>query len=234
MNGYLYFYDFEGRERWNYKLDAYLVKVKILNDEVIGVSDKKIYLFDKEGKLMDKYSPSGGNYIYSAFVDETNIGISLGNNIVEAYGGGKRVWQQKFADKIGAIFIKGNYIVLGSRSGYIYLFDLKRKKLTWQKKLSNSVKEVQITQDKVVATTLDNQIYLLQLYSGDLREKFKLNEKISAISSSPRDFVIGSEMGNLYYFPLEIKRDDQISLFVGIVLILAMLLLGIMLIRAVK
>ena len=236
MDGYLHFYDFNGKERWKHKLDAYVIAVKILDKRVIGISDKQIYIFDKSGKLKDKISPSKRNYIHSAFIDKTFIGISLGNGVVEIYNQDGKKWEQQFPDKIGTLFIWNNYLAMGSKGGYLYLFDLKRGKVKWQKKLSQAVVEVQIAADKIFASTLDDQIYVFHLYNGNLEGKFALGgkEKLSAFSSSPQDFIVGTTLGKLYYFSLQKEINPDLSLFVLIVLFLVVAFSMVMLVKAVR
>jgi len=226
-SGQIYF--FEGDvEKWSYKTDTYVIETKIVNDLVKVVSDKKIYVFDFDGRVL--LNKSFSSYIRSTSVSRKYFAVGLGNNeLVLVDNNGTVVWSNELGDQIGVIDISEN-VVCGLRNGEVHVFDLGGWEVH-KSRMDAPVVSISTLANKVVAGTSGNKLYLLNVYDG-VEWRYDTVGYVISSHLSNNYLIAGSSLGELYY--LRMFRDpEQLKIVSGFV-ILSLLIATVVLIISLR
>ncbi len=212
-SGRVYFLQ-EGIEKWSYETDAYVVETGIVNKLVKVVSDKRIYVFDFNGRvLLNKSFPS---YIRSTSISREYFAVGLGNNelvLVDSNGG--LVWSNELGDQIGVIEISG-YVVCGLRNGEVHVFDLEGREIH-KFMMDAPVVSISTLANKAVAGTLGNKLYLMNVYGG-VDWSYDTEGYVTSSHLSRNYLLAGSSLGELYY--LKMFRDpEKLKIVTGLVIL---------------
>jgi len=225
--GRVYFFQ-NGVEKWSYETDAYVIETNIVNDLVKVVSDKRIYVFDFNGRaLLNKSFPS---YIRSTSVSREYFAVGLGNNeLVLVDNNGTVVWSNELGDHIGVIDISEN-VVCGLRNGEVHVFDLGGREVH-KFRMDAPVVSISTLANKVVAGTSGNKLYLLNVYGG-VEWSYDTEGYVTSSHLSNNYLIAGSSLGELYY--LRMFRDpEQLKIVTGFV-ILSLLIATVVLIISLR
>ncbi|MEA1924566.1 MAG: DUF5711 family protein [Candidatus Altiarchaeota archaeon] len=212
-SGYVYFFE-GGVEKWSYRTDTYVIETNIFKDLVKVVSDKRIYLFDFDGRIL--LNKSFSSYIRSTSVSRKYFAVGLGNNeLVLVDNNGTLVWSSEVGDQIGVIDISEN-VVCGLRNGEVHVFDLGGLKVH-KSMMDAPVVSISTLANKVVAGTSGNKLYLLNVYEG-VEWSCDTVGYVTASHLSSDYLIAGTSRGELYY--LRMFRDpEQLRIVTGFIIV---------------
>ncbi|RLI84130.1 MAG: hypothetical protein DRP01_08390, partial [Archaeoglobales archaeon] len=134
---------------WSYKTGLWVRSVAISSDGkyvVAGSDDKKVYFFDKSGKLLWSYDT--GDWVRSVAISSDGEYVVVGTGYILYVGGivyffdrsGKLLWSYRTADEVESVAISsdGEYVVAGSKDYKVYFFD-RSGKLLWSYRTADEV-----------------------------------------------------------------------------------------------
>ncbi|HEX55004.1 MAG: hypothetical protein DRO95_02935 [Candidatus Altiarchaeales archaeon] len=232
MDGFVYAFDILDNEMlWRVKTDAYVVTLNLMDNEIVAVSDKRIFILDMEGEVMRTINFTSNVYIRSAHISENYIAIGLSNNdlvVVNLFG--DEILRKNLYDNIGVLYLYGGYVAAGCRDKRVYIFDLvKDEGIKFD--LSDVVVDVAMMDGNVVAVARDGNVYLLTL-GGRTAYKYLVDGGESRALLSKDYLIVGTSLGGLYYFKLH--RDTRLLLFIGFVMCIVIIWAIIFMIRSIR
>ncbi len=218
----------EGEEKWRIKADSYILQVKIDDNLVKAVSDKRVYIFNLEGRLL--LNRSFPDYIRSTAVSREYVAAGLGNN--ELYlidNTGNLLWNTFLPDQIGVID-SSDYVVCGLRNGEVYIYDLNGKQIN-RFRLDGPVVSISTYASKVVADTLNENLYILDVY-GDVEWSQETQGYIKSSIITRNYLMAGSTMGEIYH--LRIFKDPEQMRTVTVIVVLGLSIATIILVLSLR
>jgi hypothetical protein len=211
-DGYLYAFDTSENLKWQQKTDAYVIHVRVLEDSIVAVSDKRICIFDLEGNWVQNISFD--SYVRSAHTSENHITVGLGNNdlcLFDINGGEK--WCRNLTDQIGSVYVSDSHVAAGLKDKSLYLYDFYGN-FTWREQLSESVMAVATDYDRVIAATGDDKIYAFSM-DGSMKWVYETDGHVRDLQTSRAGVFAGTTSGRVYHF--KIMGDMPATIFVLLV-----------------
>jgi len=202
-------------ETWRYTIEGYALDMDISNGAeliviggVIGENNGIIYLFDKSGRLLWKYT-NPEPFSSVAISDDGNF-IVAGSDDHQTYFFDRRgllLWRYSSDKKIRCVETSedGQTLVTGSDDNNVYFFDNSRriKRFAWKYRFDNSASAVAMSKkgNYILAGSDDHGIYALDS-DGQLMWKHTAKGPINTVSVSKfADYLVaGSQDGNIYCF----------------------------------
>ncbi len=202
-------------ETWRYTIEGYALDMDISSGAeliviggVIGENNGIIYLFDKSGRLLWKYT-NPEPFSSVAISDDGNF-IVAGSDDRQTYFFDRRgllLWRYAADKKIRCVEISedGQMLVTGSDDNNVYFFDNSRriKRFAWKYRFDNSTSAVAMSKkgNYILAGSDDHGIYALDS-DGQLMWKHTAKGAITSTSVSKfADYLVaGSQDGNIYCF----------------------------------
>jgi outer membrane protein assembly factor BamB/tetratricopeptide (TPR) repeat protein len=202
-------------ETWRYTIEGYALDMDISSGAeliviggVIGENNGIIYLFDKSGRLLWKYT-NPEPFSSVAISDDGNF-IVAGSDDRQTYFFDRRgllLWRYAADKKIRCVEISedGQLLVTGSDDNNVYFFDNSRriKRFAWKFRFDNSTSAVAMSKkgNYILAGSDDHGIYALDS-DGQLMWKHTAKGAITstAVSKFADYLVAGSQDGNIYCF----------------------------------
>ncbi len=202
-------------ETWRYTIEGYALDMDISSGAeliviggVIGENNGIIYLFDKSGRLLWKYT-NPEPFSSVAISDDGNF-IVAGSDDRQTYFFDRRgllLWRYAADKKIRCVEISedGQMLVTGSDDNNVYFFDNSRriKRFAWKYRFDNSTSAVALSKkgNYILAGSDDHGIYALDS-DGQLMWKHTAKGAITstAVSKFADYLVAGSQDGNIYCF----------------------------------
>jgi outer membrane protein assembly factor BamB/tetratricopeptide (TPR) repeat protein len=202
-------------ETWRYTIEGYALDMDISSGAeliviggVIGENNGIIYLFDKSGRLLWKYT-NPEPFSSVAISDDGNF-IVAGSDDRQTYFFDRRgllLWRYAADKKIRCVEISedGQMLVTGSDDNNVYFFDNSRKikRFAWKYRFDNSTSAVAMSKkgNYILAGSDDHGIYALDS-DGQLMWKHTAKGAITstAVSKFADYLVAGSQDGNIYCF----------------------------------
>ncbi len=202
-------------ETWRYTIEGYALDMDISDGAeliviggVIGENNGIIYLFDKSGRLLWKYT-NPEPFSSVAISDDGNF-IVAGSDDHQTYFFDRRgllLWRYSADKKIRCVELSedGQLLVAGSDDNNVYFFDNSRriKRFAWKYRFDNSTSAVAMSKkgNYILAGSDDHGIYALDS-DGQLMWKHTAKGPINTVSVSKfADYLVaGSQDGNIYCF----------------------------------
>jgi outer membrane protein assembly factor BamB/tetratricopeptide (TPR) repeat protein len=202
-------------ETWRYTIEGYALDMDISSGAeliviggVIGENNGIIYLFDKSGRLLWKYT-NPEPFSSVAISDDGNF-IVAGSDDHQTYFFDRRgllLWRYSADKKIRCVEVSedGQMLVTGSDDNNVYFFDNSRriKRFAWKYRFDNSTSAVAMSKkgNYILAGSDDHGIYALDS-DGQLMWKHTAKGAITSVSVSKfADYLVaGSQDGNIYCF----------------------------------
>jgi len=225
-NGVFSSYDTGGRLLFSENTDAYVQSVRKTPKGIVVVSDKRIFLYSKDGVKKSEIIPS--SYIRAADVSEQHVAVSLGNNEFLLYDLlGNLIVNRTIPSQVGAVSVGSSAVYAGLRDNLLRAFSTNGS-ILWTANLNNSVVGVFSSNDLVAASTLDNRLYLL---SEDGRILFSKDFKgmPRRVLFLDKHLIVATSSGEVADFMLPVQKKANalsLMLFTSLVLITSLVLLA--------
>ena len=202
-------------ETWRYTIEGYALDIDISAGAeliviagVVGENNGIVYLFDKSGRLLWKYT-NPEPFSSVAISDDGNF-IVAGSDDNQTYFFDRRgllLWRYAADKKIRCVEISedGSTLVAGSDDNNVYFFDNSRriKRFAWKYRFDNAASAVAMSKrgNYILAGSDDHGIYALDS-DGQLMWRHAAKGAITSVSVSKfADYLVaGSQDGNLYCF----------------------------------
>ncbi len=202
-------------ETWRYTIEGYALDMDISSGAeliviggVIGENNGIIYLFDKSGRLLWKYT-NPEPFSSVAISDDGNFIVAGSDDHVTYFFDrrGLLLWRYSADKKIRCVEISedGQLLVTGSDDNNVYFFDNSRriKRFAWKYRFDNSASSVAMSKkgNYILAGSDDHGVYALDS-DGQLMWKHNAKGAITstAVSKFADYLVAGSQDGNIYCF----------------------------------
>jgi hypothetical protein len=217
MDGFTYMFDKDGVYKWKRLIGSYVKAVHILNDTILAVSDRQIYLLDFDGRVKRNYNIRGIIRAYDLSGDKSTV--ALDDEYLYQYNKtGGIVWNYNLNEQANNIDT-GYNLTVGTRDGKVLKFT-KYGRVAWSKNVSDSILAFKADKDYVLVGTLDGKVILLSP-DGSVRWYYDVVGRPAAIETYDTNIVSGTTTGRIYYTKMpkkDLKTSFEISaVVVGIV-----------------
>jgi hypothetical protein len=196
VNGKTHMYDVDGKQLWEYDTEGYVMAVKIIEEDVVIVSDREVFLLDKDGAFKTKFDV--GNYIRTTSIDNKSIVLGLSNGVISSYSRtGKPLWDYNTGGQIGVILAADNIVLAGLRDGRLLALH-EDGGLRYTMNLSEGVVSVNTNGVYTIAGTLDNKLYLVGP-TGTVNWFMEAEGRLLSVLIDSASIIAGSTTGEVYY-----------------------------------
>lgn len=173
---------------------------------VVGSEDDNAYFFDVY--LRPKWTHGSRDGVKATAVSEDFVVVASMNNMITLLDhDGKVQWEmalESYVEYPHAVDIEGETIAIGTRDGYLQVFDTSRR-LIWKQKTDAYLLYVRIRDNSIVAVS-DKQIYVFSLESEYLRS-ILLESYVRSAHISEDYVVVGLGNNELHFFDLDGTRN---------------------------
>jgi outer membrane protein assembly factor BamB/ribosomal protein L40E len=201
----LRFIDKSGKLKWSYKVNNRVTCLAISprgEFVVAGSADKRVYFFDAEGKLLQKFRTMGPISNIAMTSNGKLVTVSSGTTVYLFRNNGKQLWNYSVKLAVGSLAISttGEFLVAASMTD-LYCME-QNQRIAW-KHLGQSVSEclaISGNDDYIVAGAKDGYVTGFDR-SGKPQWRYKTNMRVSCIVIPPNGnyIAVGSDDMCVYF-----------------------------------
>ena len=218
MDGFIYMFDTNKTFQWKRLIGSYVTNVKILEDRLIAISDRQVYIVDFDGRVRRNLNISG--YIRRAAIMKDRIIVGMDDlNLIGYDLNGSVIFNNNIGSPITAIKADEN-ILIGTQDGEIILFS-KEGKQSWRYEMNQSIVDVKNTETGIFASTKDEKIIQFTL-GGSPKWMFKTEGRANIIKAYDLNVVSATNLGGIYFVKTSRKESIfSLGMIISIILILS-------------
>ncbi|MFH1789128.1 MAG: PQQ-binding-like beta-propeller repeat protein [Candidatus Altiarchaeota archaeon] len=205
MSGVISLFDLSGNLLWKGTSDAYVISLNRLDDTVLAVSDKGVYVLE-DSRINQMITVDG--YVRAARLEtELSALSSSGGEIIIFDAGGEALWNKSLGETVGTVYSSSDGVVAGSREENIHVFD-ENGEARWSNRLDGSITKVYLNAEYVIAGSTNNKVYAFNWRGRPVWVNTE-DSGVSDFDANEVALVYGTSQGRLKYFVLTSKSTEQ-------------------------
>jgi WD40 repeat protein len=220
MDGFIYAFDRDGHYIWKRSVGSYATEVKIVDETIIAVSERQVYLLDREGGVRRNLNILGS--IRKAAVDDEGISVAGEDKTLSYYNlSGGLIWSMEFDRDITSLDMGSETILAATNNGGLYSL-CRNGSIKYQRDLIYPVVALKAAEGYGVVSTADGRTTLLSDMGGT-RWHYDVDGRTTVLDSKDNNLVAGTTRGKLHYSRVA-KKDPMASTLALLVVIIVIVI----------